>query len=132
MTAKTGTWLIVVGALIVFVGLCFIPAAFGPNPDKTMLGAGLAVVAMGALLAAAGIYIKALALSEPAQPNAAPSVKRARKSNCDRCGKNEPAVQCRVHQIHLCADCLSEHYDFRSCAYIPSTRRSANAHAAGA
>lgn len=132
MATKTGNWLIVVGALLVFVGLCFIPAAFGPNPDKTMLGAGLAVLAMGALLAATGVYFKARGLSELAQPNAAPSVKRSRKSNCDLCGKNEPAVQCRVHQIHLCADCLSEHYDFRSCAYIPSTRRTASAHAAGA
>lgn len=132
MATKTGNWLLVVGALIIFIGFCFIPAAFGDNPDKTMLGAGLAIAATGALLVAGGIYIKALGLTNSAQPNQASAPKRARKSNCDNCGKEEPAVQCRVHQMHLCADCLARHYDFRSCAYIPSTRRSAAAHAAGA
>jgi hypothetical protein len=132
MAAKIGTWLIVIGALVVFVGLCFIPAAFGPSPENSYLGAGLAIFATGALLVAAGLYLKARALSDlaPAAPSA--NVKRSRKSSCDLCGKNEPAVQCRVHQIHLCPDCLGEHYDFRSCAYIPSTRRAASAHAAGA
>lgn len=132
MAAKTGTWLIVIGTLIVFVGLCFIPAAFGPSPEKPYLGAGLAIFASGALLAAAGLYIKARFYSEQRGPVHAPAAKRGRRSNCDRCGKNEPAVQCRVHQVHLCSDCLGEHYDFRSCAYIPSTRRAASAHAAGA
>jgi hypothetical protein len=131
MTAKTGTWLIVVGFLIIFIGLCFIPAAFGNSPDKTMLGAGLAIFATGALAIAAGFYVKARRLSAQAGSAAAHPVKRSRKSNCDRCAKNEPVIQCRVHQLHLCADCLNEHYDFRSCAYIPTTRRT-NARAAGA
>jgi hypothetical protein len=30
-----------------------------------------------------------------------------------------------VHEIHLCGNCLGDHYDFRSCAYVPSTRRTA-------
>jgi len=132
MAAKTGTWLIVIGALVVFVGLCFIPAAFGTNPDKTLLGPGLAIFSTGTLLISFGVYVKARSLTELTPVATPPVVKRGRKSNCDRCGKNEPAVQCRVHQIHLCSDCLGEHYDFRSCAYIPSTRRAANAQAAGA
>jgi hypothetical protein len=132
MAAKTGTWLIVIGAFIIFVGLCFVPAAFGPRPEKSLLGPGLAIFATGTLLVAAGLYLKARALAELTPAAASTNVKRARKSNCDRCGKNEPAVQCRVHQIHLCPDCLGEHYDFRSCAYIPSTRRGASARAAGA
>jgi hypothetical protein len=37
-----------------------------------------------------------------------------------------------VHQLHLCADCLGKHYDFRSCAYVPSTRRGVTAKAHGA
>jgi hypothetical protein len=129
---KTGSRMILIGTVILLVGFCFIPAAFGDNPDKTMLGAGLSIAATGALLVAVGIYMKAVSLTGSAQSNQAPASKRTRKSNCDSCGKEEPAVQCRVHQIHLCADCLAKHYDFRSCAYIPSTRRSAAAHAAGA
>lgn len=123
MAAKTGTWLIAVGSFIAFVGLCFMPAAFGPDPDQTMLGAGAVIFSTGLLLIAGGLYVKARALgAAPAAHSPAPG-KRPRKANCDRCGKDEPVIQCRVHQIHLCADCLSEHYDFRSCAYVPSTRR---------
>jgi ribosomal protein L37AE/L43A len=132
MAAKTGTWLILLGGFVVFVGLCFIPAAFGPSPEKSYLGAGFAIFATGALLAATGLYVKARTLAGLTPVAASANAKRSRKASCDRCGKNEPAVQCRVHQIHLCSDCLSEHYDFRSCAYIPSTRRAASAHAAGA
>lgn len=132
MAAKTGSRLIVIGSLVMFVGLCFLPAALGDNPDKTISGFGLTVFGTGALLAAAGLYVKARFLTQQAGPAATARPKRPRKSNCDRCGKDEPAVQCRVHQVHLCPDCLREHYDFRSCAYIPSTRRGASAHAAGA
>ena len=131
MTKKTGTWLIVCGCLIIFVGLCFLPAAFGDNPDETMLGAGLAIFALGALMAAVGFYVKARTLTEQAAPGASTQApKRSRKAKCDRCGRDEPVIQCRVHQVHLCGDCLAEHYDFRSCAYVPSTRKSA-AQAAG-
>jgi len=131
MTKKTGMWLIVCGCFIVFVGLCFLPAAFGDNPDQTMLAAGLAIFAFGALTAAVGFYVKARGLSDQSTAAAStPAPKRSRKSKCDRCGTNEPVIQCRVHQIHLCGECLAEHYDFRSCAYVPSTRKSA-AQAAG-
>ena len=130
MTTKTGTWLMAIGAFITFAGLCFLPAAFGPDPDRTMLGAGTMVIAMGLLLIAAGFYVKARTLGTAAAPASAPaSGKRARKSICDRCAESEPVIQCRVHQLHLCADCLGKHYDFRSCAYVPSTRRGAPAKA---
>jgi ribosomal protein S14 len=125
MATKIGNWLMAIGAFIAFVGLCFLPAAFGPGADKTMLGAGAVVVATGILLIAAGFYVKARSLGTEAIPVSAPaSTKRGRgKSSCDQCGQDEPIIQCRVHQIHLCATCLSKHYDFRSCAYVPSTRR---------
>jgi hypothetical protein len=130
MATKTGTWLMAIGSFIAFIGLCFVPAAFGPDPDRTMLGAGTMVIAMGLLLIASGFYIKARNLETAAAPASTPaSGKRARKSICDRCAENEPVIQCRVHQLHLCADCLSKHYDFRSCAYVPSTRRGAPAKA---
>jgi hypothetical protein len=125
MATKTGTWLMAVGVFIVFAGLCFLPAAFGRDADKTMLGAGAMVIAIGAALIAAGFYVKARALgtTTTATPS---SAKRIRgKSTCDQCGLEEPVIQCRVHQIHLCAACLGGHYDFRSCAYVPSTRRGA-------
>ncbi|HUM06473.1 MAG TPA: hypothetical protein VLT90_13495 [Terriglobales bacterium] len=122
MTGKTSTWLIASGCFIAFVGLCFLPAAFGPDPDRTMLGAGSVILAMGLFVMSGGVYIKARAFNSGAPANA-PSGKRARKAICDRCGQDEPVIQCRVHQVHLCGDCLAEHYDFRSCAYVPSTRR---------
>lgn len=128
---KTGSWLMACGGVVVFVGLCFLPAAFGENPDKTMLPAGLAVFSIGMLFAAAGFYVKAQTTSSLNAPVAAAApVKKGRKAKCDRCGQDEPVIQCRVHQVHLCGDCLAEHYDFRSCAYVPSTRKSA-AQAAG-
>jgi len=124
MATKSSTWMMAVGAFIAFVGLCFLPAAFGPDSDRTMLGAGAVIVATGMLLIAAGFYVKARSLGAVAAP-VAPSAsgKRNRKSLCDRCAQNEPVIQCRVHQLHLCVDCLTNHYDFRSCAYVPSTRR---------
>ena len=125
MATKIGTWLMAMGALIAFVGLCFLPAAFGPGADKTMLGAGAVVVATGILLIAAGFYVKARSLGTEATLVSAPATTKLvrSKSNCDQCGQDDPVIQCRVHQIHLCGACLGKHYDFRSCAYVPSTRR---------
>ena len=130
MATKTGTWLIAVGCCIAFLGLCALPAAFGSNPDKSLLlGTSMTILSTGMMLIAGGLYIKARTHGENAAGDIASPTKRSKKANCDRCGKNEPVIQCRVHQLHLCGDCLSEHYDFRSCAYVPSTRRS-NAKAA--
>jgi hypothetical protein len=130
MATKSSTWMMAVGALIAFMGLCFLPAAFGPDSDRTMLGAGAVIIATGMLLISAGFYVKARALGMAAAPAVSPaSTKKNRKSLCDRCAVEEPVIQCRVHQLHLCADCLSKHYDFRSCAYVPSTRRVASAKA---
>ena len=117
-----------VGAFIAFMGLCFLPAAFGPDSDKTMLGAGAVIVATGMLLISAGFYVKARTLGTgAASTHSTATTKKNRKSICDRCAVEEPVIQCRVHQLHLCAECLNKHYDFRSCAYVPSTRRVAPA-----
>lgn len=124
MNSKTGSWLMVAGAFIAFVGLCFLPAAFGRDGDRTMLGGGAVIIAMGLLFISVGFYLKASALHATAPPSAANPPKRSRpKSICDMCAEVEPVIQCRVHQLHLCADCLNKHYDFRSCAYVPTTRR---------
>ncbi len=133
MATKISSWLVAIGGVISFMGLCFLPAAFGNRPDKTMLDAGLTTFAMGVLLISGGLYLKARFLTQDQKAAAALSdSRRAPRSACNRCGKNEPVVQCRVHEVHLCADCLEQHYDFRSCAYVPSTRRGTHARAANA
>jgi hypothetical protein len=124
MASKTGTWLIGIGGCIVFLGFCVVPAAFGPNPDKTLLSIAMTVLSAGMMLVAGGFYLKSRSFRAEAAGGTGSQTKRSRKATCDRCGKNEPAIQCRVHQLHLCGDCLGQHYDFRSCAYVPSTRRS--------
>jgi hypothetical protein len=124
MATKTGTWLIGIGCGIAFLGLCVVPTAFGPNPDRTLQGAGMTILSTGMMLIAGGLYLKARNFRAGAAGGTGSQTKRGRKATCERCGKNEPAIQCRVHQLHLCSDCLGEHYDFRSCAYVPSTRRS--------
>lgn len=124
MTTKTGSWLMAAGAFVVFAGLCFLPAAFGADGERTMLSSGAVVIAMGLLFTSSGVYLKARALGTAAPATSPASTKRNRtKSICDQCVEGEPVIQCRVHQLHLCANCLSKHYDFRSCAYVPSTRR---------
>jgi len=124
MATKTGTWLIGIGVCLAFLGLCAFPAAFGPNPDKNLLSGGLTVLSTGMTLVAGGLYIKARALRGAPASNSANQSKRSRKASCEQCGQDEPVIQCRVHQLHLCGDCLGDHYDFRTCAYVPSTRRS--------
>ena len=120
----------VIGGCIAFLGLCALAAAFEPNRDRIMLGGGLTILSTGMMLMAGGLYIKARSLPEVLARGSASHTKRGRKANCDRCGKDEPVIQCRVHQVHLCSACLADHYDFRSCAYVPSTRRSATKAAA--
>src|SRR6266576_1857575 len=133
MATKSGSWMMAVGAFIAFIGLCCLPAAFGSDSDRTMLGAASVMISTGMLLIASGFYVKARALGTVAAPvTASANGKRPRKSACDRCAVQEPVIQCRVHQLHLCADCLSKHYDFRSCAYVPSTRRGASVKSAAA
>lgn len=125
MATKFGNWLIGIGCFIVLAGLCILPAAYGPNGEKALLGLSMLVLSTGMMLIAGGLYVKARTLGESTSASSSSGGKRARKAACDRCGKYAPVIQCRVHQLHLCADCLGDHYDFRSCAYVPSTRRGA-------
>jgi hypothetical protein len=131
MGQKVSSGAIGLGCLMMFVGLCFLPAALGSHPEPAILGAGTSLFAMGALMIASGIYLKARVLqaSGPVEPKA--PTKRSR-GGCDLCGTEAPVVNCRVHQMHLCGECLGQHYDFRSCVYVPSTRRPAAAKARAA
>ncbi len=120
--SKLGTWLIVVGSLFAVFGLTVLPAALSAGDDKTLLNISVLAISFAMTTIAGGLYLKARAFPKPAGTEAE-NPKRSRKGNCDSCGKQEPAIQCRVHQLHLCGDCLARHYDIRSCAYVPSTRR---------
>lgn len=126
--AKSSGWIITAGGFLMVLGLCFLPAAFGAHSDVTILGAGICLFAFGTLITAAGIYLKARALqSELNNPAGAKAQAKRIRGGCDLCGTDNPVIHCRVHSVHICAQCVGEHYDFRSCVYIPSTRRSAGA-----
>jgi hypothetical protein len=127
MSSKTANWIIAAGAVLMFIGLCLLPAAaLGEHPDADMLEIGACQFSLGALIVAGGIYAKArvaqsaiasgILKKEPTTSN-----QRVR-GGCDLCGSEAPVVQCKVHQLHLCGSCLAQHYDVRSCAYVPTTR----------
>src|SRR5579863_8449659 len=142
MSSKTANWIIAAGVVLMFIGLCFLPGAFSDRPEADMLEIGACQFSLGALVIATGMYAKgraaqfAIAAGEP-RKESSPSNQRVR-GGCDLCGTEAPAVQCKVHQLHLCGSCLAQHYDVRSCAYVPTTRtanktgRNAAAHARGA
>lgn len=141
MALKIGNWLIGSGCYLAMAGLCFLPAAFGPHRDTSLLSAGAVLFSMGMVLTASGIYVKARHWAQAAPASARHGNARFGKKGgpkvCDLCSKQEAVIQCRVHQLQLCADCLGKHYDFRSCAYVPSTRQGnskarAHSHASGA
>lgn len=126
MSSRTGSWMMAFGGLVGFVGLCLMPAGLGNHGDTSLLGFGAALFGTGALTAAIGIYLKSVLLGSKAAANApspAANSNRPLRGACDLCRKEMPVVHCKVHQFHLCASCLAEHYDFRACVYVPSTRR---------
>jgi len=129
MSSKTAGWIIAGGALLMFIGLCFLPTALSGNPDADMIEIGAGQFSLGALIMAGGIYAKAR-VAQSATPSGEqrkePANSNARvRGGCDLCGSEAPVIQCRVHQLHLCGNCLAQHYDVRSCAYVPTTRTAA-------
>ena len=122
MALKIGSWMVGVGCCFALAGLCFLPAAFGVHPDSALLVAGGMLFSLGMVVAASGMYVKARYWAEVAPAATSSDGKRGRKI-CDACGKQKSAIQCRVHELQLCPDCLEEHYDFRSCAYAPIVRQ---------
>jgi len=127
MPSRTGKFIMAVAAVIAVIGLCIVPAGLGENSaDRNLIGIGSTIFSLGAILFALGIYLQASALKssvgskspEPSAPG------RPIRGGCDRCHVDVPMIQCKVHQQHLCGTCLNEHYDFRTCVYAPSSRRS--------
>jgi hypothetical protein len=129
MPSRTSNWMIATGALVAFLGLCAMPAALSDHTDTNLLGVGASVFAFGALFMAAGVYVKARLLQSKADnlpASAAANPQRRSRGACDLCREESPVIHCKVHQFHLCGACLAEHYDFRACVYVPSTRRAEN------
>jgi hypothetical protein len=133
MSSRSSSWMIAAGALLLFVGLCVLAAALGKNADPDQLLAGAGAFSVGALTVAAGIYLKARVLQAGAPAVAAkePNASKRSRGGCELCATEAPVIQCKVHQLHLCGTCLAQHYDFRSCAYVPSTRAGSNKSAKG-
>ena len=117
--------MIATGAVMVFLGLCVLPSAFGENADHNLLGVGTSIISVGLFLAASGVYLKASSLQPASQKKDDKPAVKAIRGGCDRCQAEPPVVHCKVHQQHLCGKCLAEHYDFRACVYTPSSRRDA-------
>jgi hypothetical protein len=125
MSSQTGNWMIAVGALGGFVGMLMLPAALGEHPDPSLLLLGACGVSLGSIIAASGIYLKAHAIQSPTGSGSAgesKNTKRRVRGGCDVCHGDLPVIRCKVHQVHLCPECLGRHYDARTCAYVPSTR----------
>lgn len=125
MGQKLGTTAMVCGAFLILLGVSFVPAAVSQRNDQTILGAGICAIAFGSLLTAAGFYLKARALAACGARATATAPRQRTRGGCALCKSEAPVVLCRVHNLHICGGCLAEHYDFRSCVYIPSTRRQA-------
>ncbi|HZQ68791.1 MAG TPA: hypothetical protein VFA68_09765 [Terriglobales bacterium] len=120
MSSRAGNWMIGVGIAGMLVGLSLVPAAMDGS-DASLLALAGSTFSFSALLTASGIYFKARLIQANSTPEALPA--RKVKGGCDLCKGDVPIIQCRVHQLHLCANCLGQHYDQRSCAYTPSLRR---------
>src|SRR5919198_176186 len=113
MPSKLANWIIAAGVLIMFLGLCTLPAAFGEHAETNVLGITGSLFAMGALFAASGVYLKTRALqSKSGEKTAEPP--RKHKGNCDLCHGDVAVIHCKVHQLHMCATCMAQHYDFRT------------------
>ena len=125
MSSQTGNWMIGVGMLGGVIGILMLPAALGEHPDTSLLILGACGVSLGSMTVASGVYLKARALQSPAGAGAASesrNSKRRVRGGCDVCHGDLPVIHCKVHQVHLCPDCLGQHYDFRTCSYVPSAR----------
>ncbi|HEY1462945.1 MAG TPA: hypothetical protein VGF44_05970 [Terriglobales bacterium] len=77
---------------------------------------------------AIGLYVKARFFQAQQPQRSAPAEKTnaQRRGGCTLCGTETPVIQCKVHQLELCGNCLTRHYDYRSCSYIPSEAGNAN------
>ena len=127
MGQKLSGFSLLCGSSLMLLGLCLVPAALGENKDEAILGAGICAFAFGALIAAGSLYVKAKVAMAAGPAGALHAPPKPVRGGCDLCGTDSPVIHCRVHGVHVCGNCLGQHYDFRSCVYVPSTRRPASA-----
>ena len=108
------------------MGLLALPAALGEHVDTSLLTLGACGVSLGSMIAAGGVFLKYRVIASPGGSGVLPGESRQSsrrvRGGCDLCHGDLPVIHCKVHQVHLCPDCVAKHYDFRSCTYIPSTR----------
>ena len=127
MSSRTGNLMIGMGAVVLFMGVIVLPAALGDHPEPSLIALGACGISLGSMIAASGVYLKARAMQVPnasgANSGESKSTTRRVRGGCDICHGDLPVIHCKVHQVHLCPDCLTQHYDFRTCTYVPSTRR---------
>jgi hypothetical protein len=108
-----------------FLAFCFVPAILERGREIDLVAVGSFLFGIGALAVSVGLYVKASALRSAAGATDL-SLNRRIHGGCELCATESPVVHCKVHQLHLCGNCLAKHYDFRSCAYVPSSRGVAN------
>lgn len=127
-SSKISTVLIWAGSLGIFLSLCILPAAFEKNADSAAMGLAGAIFCFGAMMIAMGLYVKARFLQEqqPQRTLVAEKANAQRRGGCSLCGTETPVIHCKVHQLELCGNCLTRHYDYRSCQYIPSEAGNVN------
>ena len=89
MSSKTATWIIAAGAVLMLIGLCFLPAALGEPHDADLLELGACQFSLGTLIVAAGIYAKARGVQNAVasgEPRKEPAVSNPRvRGGCDLC-----------------------------------------------
>jgi hypothetical protein len=124
MSSRTGNLMIAAGAVALVMGLLALPAALGEHVDISLLTLGACGVSLGSMIAATGVFLRTRAmLPAPASvPAEARNSQRRVRGGCDVCHGDMPVIHCKVHQVHLCPDCVPKHFDARSCTYVPSNR----------
>lgn len=125
MAARLSNWIMAIGAGVLLLGLCVVPAIIERRHDLDVLAAGSCLFGLGALMLSCGMYVKASRLRFDAEAGEFLLPRRTR-GGCELCATESPVIHCKVHQLQLCGNCLGMHYDFRSCSYVPSTRTTDN------
>jgi hypothetical protein len=118
MGPRLGNWAIVLGVIVSFAGLCIVASAVGKTSDPGLMAFGACLFSIGAVIIAGGIYIKARTMKVSTATNSlqTPLITPKKRGGCDLCGP----------ELHLCGNCLAQHYDLRSCIYIPTPRKAVN------
>jgi len=126
MPSRIANGLIAIGGLGIFMGFVVMLSGRAGHPDSAIVMMGACALSLGSLLAAGGMYVKAKSVQGTVSPRSSAVLKsqpRRIRGGCDICHGEIPIVHCRVHQVHMCTDCMDQHFDPRSCTYAPSTRR---------